>query len=109
MNSSVDIIQLLKQTDYAVTAGGLLSIELAYLGIPCTVIPSSKIQYDVAQSLALQVNNNVIRESFVEDDLVQHLHASLVQQKNNFKRIFHPDIDGLGAKRIVEAVLFEHE
>jgi len=105
MNSSLDIIKLLKQTDYAVTAGGLLSIELAYLGIPCTVIPSSKIQYDVAQSLALQVNNNVIRESFVEDDLVQHLHASLVQQKNNRKRIFHPDFDGLGSQRIVEAVL----
>lgn len=109
MNSSLDIVQLLKQTDYAVTAGGLLSIELAYLGIPCTVIPSSKIQYDVAQSLALKVKNNVILESFVEDDLVQHLRGALIQQKNNNKRMFHPNIDGLGSKRIAEAVLIEHE
>lgn len=109
MNSRVDILQLLKQTDYAITAGGLLSIELAFLGIPCTVIPSSKVQYEVAQSLARQVNNNVIRESFIEDELVQHLRASLVQQKNNYKRIFHPNIDGLGSTRIAEAVLTEHE
>jgi UDP-2,4-diacetamido-2,4,6-trideoxy-beta-L-altropyranose hydrolase len=109
MTSSLDIIEVIKQTDYAFTAGGLLSIELAYLGVPCTVIPSSEIQYDVAQALGQKVNNNVIRASFTDYEIVQHLRTTLEKQKHNGQRTFHPDIDGLGAKRLAERVLLDYE
>jgi len=105
MTADLDIIQLMRDTDYAVVAGGLMSIELAYLGIPCTVIPSSKIQDDVAQALAQRVNNNVLRKSWTEDEVIHHLHATLVQQRIGYRRILHPELDGLGADRIIEKVL----
>ena len=107
MTSDLDIMQLMRDTDYAVVAGGLMSIELAYLGIPCTIIPSSKIQDDVAKALAQRVNNNVLRKSWTEDEVIYHLHATLVQQRIGYRRIIHPEVDGLGADRIIEKVLSE--
>jgi spore coat polysaccharide biosynthesis predicted glycosyltransferase SpsG len=107
MTANLDIIQLMRDTDYAVVAGGLMSIELAYLGIPCTVIPSSKIQDDVAQSLAQRVNNNVLNKGWSEDEVIHHLYATLVQQRIGYRRILHPEVDGLGADRIIEKVLSE--
>lgn len=102
MTANLDIVQLMRNTDYGVVAGGLMSIELTYLGIPCTVIPSSKIQDDVAQALAQRVNNNVLRESWTEEEFINHLHATLVQQRTGYRRILHPEVDSLGADRIIE-------
>ena len=104
MTANLDVIQLMRNTDYGVVAGGLMSIELAYLGIPCTVIPSSKIQDDVAQALAQRVNNNVLRESWTEEEFIHHLHATLFQQRTGYRRILHPEVDSLGADRIIERV-----
>ncbi len=107
MTANLDVIQLMKDTDYGVVAGGLMSIELAYLGIPCTVIPSSEIQDDVAQALSQRVNNRVLRKDWTEDELIHHLHATLLQQRIGYQRILHPDIDSLGADRIIERILNE--
>ncbi len=83
-------------------------MELAYLGIPCTVIPSSKIQDKVAQELAKHVNNRVLVNSWTADSILDHVKTALYQQKNNHRRMFHPEIDGLGAKRIIKEVLNEY-
>jgi UDP-2,4-diacetamido-2,4,6-trideoxy-beta-L-altropyranose hydrolase len=105
MTSALDIIQIMRDTDYAIVAGGLMSIELAYLGIPCTVIPSNKVQDDVAKEIAQRVNNNVLGKSWTKNEVARHLNATLVQQKAGYQRIFHPEVDGLGAVRIIERVL----
>lgn len=105
MTPNLDMLNVIKRSDFAVVAGGLLSVELTYLGVPCIVVPSSQIQEDVAHALSKHVNNKVLIKDGIESELMIHIRTALAEQRINPGRVFHPNLDGRGAERIIEKVL----
>ncbi len=109
MTANLDMMELIGNCDCAVVAGGLLSIELTYLGVPCIVIPSSQIQEDVAHDLSKLANNKVMIKNAIKSELMGHIRSTLAKQRINSNRVFYPDLDGRGAERIIERVLSGYE
>jgi UDP-2,4-diacetamido-2,4,6-trideoxy-beta-L-altropyranose hydrolase len=109
MTANLDMMEIIGKSDCAVVAGGLLSIELTYLGVPCIVIPSSQIQEDVAHDLAKHANNKVMIKKAVNSELLGDIRSTLAKQRINSNRVFHPELDGRGAERIIERVLSGYE
>jgi UDP-2,4-diacetamido-2,4,6-trideoxy-beta-L-altropyranose hydrolase len=102
-----DLPKLMASSDLAISAGGLMSLELACLGVSSLILPFSDIQRSVANFLALEVNF-VILDRWKEN-LELELNCALeylLRNKSPFhikKR--HPTIDGLGTNRVIEHII----
>jgi UDP-2,4-diacetamido-2,4,6-trideoxy-beta-L-altropyranose hydrolase len=99
--------QLLAMSDFAICAGGLMSLELACLGVPALILPLNEIQSEVSSKLSEEV------DFFIASNWASHFEStlstcidSLLQIPNlNKKRRIHTKIDGLGTMRLVDFII----
>jgi UDP-2,4-diacetamido-2,4,6-trideoxy-beta-L-altropyranose hydrolase len=104
---SQNFAQLLAMSDFAICAGGLMSLELACLGIPALILPLNEIQSEVSSKLSEEV------DFFIASNWASHFEStlstcidSLLQIPNlNKKRRIHTKIDGLGTMRLVDFII----
>jgi len=98
--------QLMAMSDFAICAGGLMSLELACLGVPGLILPSNEIQSEVSSKLSEEV------DFFIADNWASDFESTLttgidsllqILDVNKEKRV-HKKIDGLGAIRLVDFI-----
>jgi spore coat polysaccharide biosynthesis predicted glycosyltransferase SpsG len=96
-------------TDLAISAGGMTSYELAYMGVPAILLPATAFQAPVSAGLArhgaainLGLADEFPLEGFLE--AVRVLDAS-AEKRQEMIRIGQALFDGRGAERVGEAML----
>lgn len=103
-----NIAEYMAESDMAISAGGLMSYELVCLGIPSIIIPLSNIQLRVANQLA------TIADLRVLNSLPDNPSKILTKEISSFVRNIKStqfninkqnEIDGLGTKRVVDAIM----
>jgi UDP-2,4-diacetamido-2,4,6-trideoxy-beta-L-altropyranose hydrolase len=99
--------QVLAMSDFAISAGGLMSLELACLGVPAIILPLNEIQGKVSSNLSGEVDFFIARNwaSNFESTLNSGIDFLLKIQTANKKRRIHPKIDGLGTLRLVDFLI----
>lgn len=97
-----DPVGLMVDCDVAVTAGGMTSFELATLGVPSVIVPSTPLEAEVARVLAQHAEMRVIEADGLEwEDALLSALGSIGQHSNATSRhVF----DGDGAGRVVRAM-----
>ena len=102
-----NFVQLLASADLAISAGGLMSLELACLGIPAVILPLTKIQGDVATKLAEEINFIVANDwqNNFESSLSICFEFLLKTVSASEKRRVHNEIDGLGMTRLIDYII----
>jgi len=102
-----NFVQLLATSEFAICAGGLMSLELACLGVPAIILPLNEIQSKVSSKLSEEV------DFFIASDWANNFEStlsacmdSLLQIPNlNKARRIHTKIDGLGTMRLVDFII----
>lgn len=101
--------QLMSAADIAISAGGLSSYELAYMGVPSILFPLSDIQAKVSSELAVQgaaitvgISSQFPTERFaVEFKALMNSPARCIAMTRAAQNLF----DGLGAQRVASALM----
>ena len=110
--ANADMPKLMTSVDMAISAGGVSSRELAFMGVPQVVMQLAANQAGNVRALA--AHGAAIASSFRGEqdaiDLTQAIRAvaddvALRQRMRDAGRAL---IDGLGAKRVVESLLVFH-
>jgi UDP-2,4-diacetamido-2,4,6-trideoxy-beta-L-altropyranose hydrolase len=96
------------RSDLAVSAGGMTSYELAFMGVPAVLVPATEVQAPVSTELmqrgaALVVAAGEASGRFIAETVGRLLNARVQRQQmtNAGQSIF----DGAGARRIAKALL----
>ena len=99
--------QLLAMSDFAICAGGLMSLELACLGIPALILPLNEIQGEVSSKLSEEVDFFIASNwaNDFESTLTTCIDSLLRIPNMNKKRRIHTKIDGLGTMRLVDFII----
>lgn len=97
-----DPVALMAGCDVAVTAGGMTSFELATLGVPSVIVPSTPLEAEVARVLAEHAEMSVIERDDPEWEkaLLSALGSIGRHSRRTASRVF----DGGGARRVVKAM-----
>jgi spore coat polysaccharide biosynthesis predicted glycosyltransferase SpsG len=98
-----DPVELMAGCDVAVTAGGMTSLELATLGVPVVILPSSPMEAGVARVLAQQADARVVDadSNDWEGKLVMTLQAIWVRRGRAARSSV---LDAGGAERVVRVM-----
>lgn len=102
-----NFVELLAMSDFAICAGGLMSLELACLGVPALILPLNEIQSEVSSKLSEEVDF-FIASNWTSDfePALSTCMDSLLQNANlNKTRRIHTKIDGLGTMRLVDSII----
>lgn len=99
--------QLLAMSDFAICAGGLMSLELACLGVPALILPLNEIQSEVSSKLSEEVDFFIASNwaNNFESTLTTCIDSLLQIPNMNKKRRIHMKIDGLGTMRLVDFLI----
>ncbi|KPQ06135.1 MAG: Spore coat polysaccharide biosynthesis protein, predicted glycosyltransferase [Rhodobacteraceae bacterium HLUCCA12] len=106
-----DMAALMQETDFAISASGLISYELICMGVPALLVPVSPIQHKVAHETCRIAEARVVegwreaparRIGEAARDYLAYLAALPVGQRRRGDAV-----DGLGTERVVEAMLRE--
>ena len=97
-----DPVALMADCDVAVTAGGMTSFELATLGVPSVIVPSTPLEAEVARVLAQHAEMSVIE---AEDPEWERALLSALGSIGRHSRETGPRVfDGGGAGRVVRVM-----
>ena len=99
--------KLLALSNFAICAGGLMSLELACLGVPAVILPLNKIQGEVSSKLSEEVDFFIASNwaSDFESTLAANIESLLEVPDMNKRRRIHSKIDGLGTIRLVDFIM----
>ncbi len=102
-----EIADLMATSDFAISAGGMTSYELACLGTPTLIIPATQAEADVADWLARCSNVVVLHdrcEDF-EDRVRTELEVLMEKREQGFGRHDANEVlDGKGLERVIHAL-----
>ena len=99
-----DMAQLLRDSDLAITASGLIIYELACMGVPTLLLPVSDIQTEMGKLISQSVRADVVDDW--QRAPVPKILAGLqsLVTPSLMSRHIYKAIDGLGCLRVVEAL-----
>ena len=105
---SAEIANLMLKADLAISTSGMMGYELACMGLPMLLLPTSPIQAKVAKELALQTEARVVADwaIYPEDNIFLAL-TSFLQHLKDLpfeKRLVSRTFDGAGASRVALAL-----
>ncbi len=96
-------------TDLAISAGGMTSYELAYMGVPAILLPATPIEAPVSEELAargvainLGLDNQFPHRAF--ENAFRMLESS-PDRRREMSQLGQALFDGQGARRVAEALL----
>lgn len=100
---------IMSRVDMAISAGGMTAYELAFMGVPSILIPSTKIQAPVSRQLgrigaAIDLG---FEHPFPESQLVEAVRSLLSSSRERQSMIEKGQalFDGLGAERCAESLI----
>lgn len=97
-----DPASLMSSCDVAVTAGGMTSFELATLGVPSVIVPSTPLEAEVARVLAEHAEMCVIEED--DPEWEKSLLSALGSVGRHSRKTGPQVFDGGGARRVVQVM-----
>jgi UDP-2,4-diacetamido-2,4,6-trideoxy-beta-L-altropyranose hydrolase len=108
-SQSTNMAQLMAAADLAISAGGFTSYELAYMGVPCLLLPISKAQDRLADGIVQHgaAMNLGLAETFPYKQLIEGFHEldrspiRCLEMSRNGQQL----VDGLGVQRVAYVLM----